>query len=418
MKRFLLNLILTTFFFFNIVIDAQWTQFAPGAYPFSYTWVESIVSDGTNLYTGTHSNGVFHSSDGGTTWTAISSGLPVASFVYTLAINQGKIFAGTTNNWGMYQTTDNGTSWTKIGFTGIEIYSYTKIGDNLFAGTSVGADISTDNGATWTAVAIDTKEQVKAFAVNGSKFFAGIRGGEWIAYSHYTYGVYLSTDNGVTWSWPTNTGFDKIIITLSAIGNNLFAGTSSGVYLSTDDGGIWTKVINGLTSTNITSAAVSGNNLFVGVSGGGVFLTTDNGTNWSAVNTGLTNLYVYSLAVVGSDLYAGTLASGLWKRSLSDMVTTVEDNKINQPSNFTLYQNYPNPFNPSTNIRFEVPTSGFVSLKVFDVLGREVAELLNEYKSVGNYDVNFDASKLTSGVYFYKLQTGNFSSTKKMVLTR
>jgi len=418
MKRFLLNLILIFFCFFPISAIAQWTQFAPGTYPFSYTWIESIVGDGTNIYTGTHSNGVFRSSDGGTTWTAISSGLPTGSFVYRLVIIGGKIIAGTTNFWGMYQTTDNGASWTKIGFTGIEIYSFAKIGENLFAGTSVGADISTDNGTTWTNVAIDTKEKVKALAVNGSKFFAGITGGEWIDYSHYTYGVYLSTDNGLTWSWPTNIGFNKVVITLSAVGNHLFAGTSSGVYLSTDDGGSWTAANNGLTNTNITSAVVSGNNLFVGTNGGGVFLTTDNGASWSAVNTGLTNLYVYSLAVIGNDLYAGAMMSGLWKRSLSDIVTAVEDDKINQPANFALHQNYPNPFNPTTTLSFAISHSSLVTLKLFDVLGKEIAVLVNENKSAGNYEINFDASNLSSGIYFYKLQAGNFSSTKKMVLTR
>ncbi|MEO8231692.1 MAG: T9SS type A sorting domain-containing protein [Ignavibacteriota bacterium] len=88
------------------------------------------------------------------------------------------------------------------------------------------------------------------------------------------------------------------------------------------------------------------------------------------------------------------------------------------PINFQLNQNYPNPFNPSTSINYAISSKQFVSLKVYDVLGDEVATLVNEEKPAGNYEVNFDASKLSSGVYFYKLQSGSFMQTRKMTLLR
>jgi hypothetical protein len=88
------------------------------------------------------------------------------------------------------------------------------------------------------------------------------------------------------------------------------------------------------------------------------------------------------------------------------------------PTQYSLGQNYPNPFNPSTTIKFQVPNSSFVNLKVYDVLGNEVATLVNEEKSAGSYEVNFDASQLSSGIYFYKLQAGTFLETKKMILIR
>jgi hypothetical protein len=87
------------------------------------------------------------------------------------------------------------------------------------------------------------------------------------------------------------------------------------------------------------------------------------------------------------------------------------------PSSFSLSQNYPNPFNPSTMIKYSIPTSEFVTLKVFDVLGTEVATLVNEEKPAGGYEVEFNG-KYSSGVYFYKLQVGSFVETKKMVLMR
>jgi hypothetical protein len=84
----------------------------------------------------------------------------------------------------------------------------------------------------------------------------------------------------------------------------------------------------------------------------------------------------------------------------------------------TLFANYPNPFNPSTKIRFVIPKSSFVSLKVYNVLGKEAATLVNEERPAGSYEVEFDALSLPSGVYFYQLRAGNYIETKKMILLR
>lgn len=88
------------------------------------------------------------------------------------------------------------------------------------------------------------------------------------------------------------------------------------------------------------------------------------------------------------------------------------------PVSYKLSQNYPNPFNPVTLINFAIPKTGFVSLKVYDLLGKEVSSLVNETKAAGNYNVMFDASNLSSGIYFYKLETSSFTDTKKMVIIK
>jgi hypothetical protein len=88
------------------------------------------------------------------------------------------------------------------------------------------------------------------------------------------------------------------------------------------------------------------------------------------------------------------------------------------PQEFVLFQNYPNPFNPVTIISYQIPVSGKVSLKVFNVLGREVAELVNEVQSAGKFNIIFDGSKFSSGVYFYQLRGGSFVETKKLVLLK
>jgi len=89
-----------------------------------------------------------------------------------------------------------------------------------------------------------------------------------------------------------------------------------------------------------------------------------------------------------------------------------------RPNSFSLRQNYPNPFNPSTRIAYELPKAGHVSLKVFDLLGREIATLVNEIQPVGSHSVTFNGSALASGIYFYRLQAGDFATTKKMVLLK
>jgi hypothetical protein len=88
------------------------------------------------------------------------------------------------------------------------------------------------------------------------------------------------------------------------------------------------------------------------------------------------------------------------------------------PKTFALEQNYPNPFNPSTTIRYQLPQSATVSLKIYDVLGREVQTLVNERQAAGQYSVPFNADGLASGVYFYRLQAGSFVQTKKMMLIK
>jgi len=119
------------------------------------------------------------------------------------------------------------------------------------------------------------------------------------------------------------------------------------------------------------------------------------------------------------------------------VITDVEDENLTeliQPTEFRLEQNYPNPFNPVTKIRFVIPNevrnlkdfssqvsrndNALVTLKVYDVLGKEVATLVNEEKPAGSYEVDFNASNLSSGVYFYQLKSGSFAQTNKMILLR
>lgn len=101
---------------------------------------------------------------------------------------------------------------------------------------------------------------------------------------------------------------------------------------------------------------------------------------------------------------------------LSPLTGVINQNTV--PEQYSLSQNYPNPFNPETRINYSIPKAGFVSIKIFDMLGRQVAGLVNDYKKAGNYITEFNASGLSSGVYYYKMVSGDFSDIKKMIVVK
>jgi hypothetical protein len=135
-----------------------------------------------------------------------------------------------------------------------------------------------------------------------------------------------------------------------------------------------------------------------------------NGTSSSA------HSYSYTDASISSGTYAYRLKqidnSGTYKYSSEAEVT------INVPTCYALEQNYPNPFNPSTVIGYQLPMSGSVTLKVYDVIGREVATLVNEQKDAGYYKATFNAAKFSSGVYFYRMSAGSYTSVKKLLVMK
>ena len=112
-----------------------------------------------------------------------------------------------------------------------------------------------------------------------------------------------------------------------------------------------------------------------------------------------------------------THGNGAYERKLLSQIPVGLDPVPPVVSSFKLEQNYPNPFNPSTTINWQLPVDTFVSLKIYDVLGNEVASLVNEEKNAGSYQTEFNASNLSSGTYFYRLESGNFIQTRKMILT-
>ncbi len=369
------------------------------------TYVTAFAVSGTNLFAGTYGDGVFLSTNNGTSW--INDGL---TNVFAFAVIDTKLFAAT-GGGGVFLSTNNGTSWNAVNNgipNGYGVQSFAVSGSNFFAAGS-GVFLSTNNGTSWTKVGT-INATVYALAVSGTNLFAGTNNG----------GVFLSTNNGTSWT-AVNTGLNNLTVRVLANSSTyIFAGTDGGVYRSSNNGTSWTAVNNGfrLELLPVTAFAVSGTNLFAGTCGGdAVFLSTNNGTSWNWESQGLTYNGVMSLVVSGTNLFAGTDLFGVWRRPLLEM-TSVERFSTDLPTHFSLDQNYPNPFNPTTTISFNLPSKSFVSLKVFDIMGREIATIVSEEMSAGSYSRQWNAANMSSGIYFYRLQACSFTETKKLILLR
>jgi hypothetical protein len=230
-------------------------------------------------------------------------------------------------------------------------------------------------------------------------------------------------------------------------GGYIVAGSKSPLYsdnsdiyiIKTNSSGdtLWTKTFGGIDHEEGHSVRQTndGGYIVAGISWDSNFnsdvylLKTDSLANtiWTKTFGGIRYYMRYSIQqtsgggyiVAGSKTSLGAGDSDVWLIKLAPESPTAIRSYDNQiPSNYSISQNYPNPFNPSTTIKYSVPKVSFVTIKIYDVLGSEVATLLNEEKPVGTYELSWSAANLSSGVYFYQLKAGSFVETKKMILLR
>ncbi len=369
------------------------------------------VSNSGIIYTGSSTGDVYKSIDNGANWT--SSNIGAAFNIADIAIgSNGYMFLSTSQN-GVYRSSNEGTTWQHLTMTtGIEARDLEIKSGTIFASTKDnGLAKSTDNGDTWVLTSGSIPESnVGAFTIteNGT-LLLGVKGSN---------GLYRSTDDGATWTL-TNFPTSYRVYSLTVASNNIFAGTGEyldGIYKSVDDGATWQKLSNSSTSYEYYSNGIltSDGKLLIGVLNTGIYGSTDMGNTWQLFNNGLTSLYGFDLAQAPNGIIYATSGDGVFKST----GTTDIGNESTDINSFQLEQNYPNPFNPSTTISYNLPAQQHVTLKVYDALGNIVATLVNEEQQAGVHSVNFDASRISSGVYFYRLETGIFSETKSMILVK
>jgi hypothetical protein len=203
-----------------------------------------------------------------------------------------------------------------------------------------------------------------------------------------------------------------------------------GVYISTNYGSNWRLIPEISGNIGILGlSSIGTQTIFISAWEYGVYVSTNGGLNWVSKNEGLMCLRVTAMYIFNNYVYLGMnpydYSREILRRPISEMVSVSENNSI-LPKDYKLFQNYPNPFNPVTTIKFDI-ANGFrkktfgnytVVLKVFDNMGREVQTLVNETLTQGSYEVTFNGSNLSSGIYYYKLETANYSQTKKMLLIK
>jgi photosystem II stability/assembly factor-like uncharacterized protein len=230
--------------------------------------------------------------------------------------------------------------------------------------------------------------------------------------------VYKTTNSGQSWIQQLNDGSMIGMFAISFANEQTgYATGSAGKMYSTTNGGVnWTNSANlgqsiwGMDFANaLTGIAVGG--------GGYTFMTTDGGVTWNAPPRRTFN-QLNAVHFNDDGNLAWTVGNLGLLLEYDNPLVSVTQTGINVPDKFILTQNYPNPFNPSTVINYQLPVSGFVTLRVYDMMGREVYELVNADQQAGSYSVSFNAAKLSSGVYYYKIQAGEFIETKKMLLVK
>jgi hypothetical protein len=387
-------------------LQAQWVQ----GFGAQVSQTNAIVALGSTLFAGTGS-GVYSSTDGGLRWTNATltssyvNSLIVKGEILIVAVWEGKN--------SVYLSTDHGSTWVGINNglpSNVYVQRLATDGEQIFAGTSAhGLFVTSDNGATWRQVSTTlTVSSVIAFGFNYATMFIATGGND---------GVLRSTDHGLTWS-AVNNGLPEFGISSFVIHDSSLLALSfyhGMIYKSSNNGETWTA-LNAL--PQVDEMVSSGKKLLAAAWGNGVVLSENGGLSFSPMNDGLSTLYVSTIALIGNYLFAGTESKGIWRRPLSEFVTSVPGTHDHVGSDFVLEQNYPNPFNSSSEIRYQISDIRYVRLVVYDLLGREVATLVDEAKPAGLYTVRFDGSALPSGVYLYRLRAGSFVETKRLTLLR
>ncbi len=303
----------------NLIHIASIFALAFGAIPNAYAqWVQTngpyggditaLAKSASTIFAATFENGIFTSTDDGSTWESMKSSLNIGAILpNAFFISGSNILAGIYVR-GLYISTDGGIDW-KADTNGISygpLYSVATINNNIFAALGIEVFRSNDNGISWIAVDSglpEDKPDIVALASVGTNLFAGTNGE----------GVFLSTNYGQSWTGVNNglVTFDLTGVNVSALGVNsttLFAGTySEGIFRSTDSGANWVHADSGLRANTINAFGVIGQYLFVATNSNGIFRSDDNGNFWTPVNQGLSSTAdVQTLLIDSNRIFAGT----------------------------------------------------------------------------------------------------------------
>ena len=389
----------------------------PGWYqqtlPVNNTITDIWFIDSLKGWTITERNGgdayILHTTDGGNNWNIQLQQVLLMSAIQFVDNKIGYV-VGSAPPGIVLKTTDGGINWFNVstleGYPILDLSFVNKdtgwicIGD-IFGG---GVFKTTNGGGTWVRQLNETYRPTKVFFINGDTGWASCNMDR----------LYRTTNGGINWNLQFT--FPQQINDICVL-NNVRGIVTSGVSSYTTDGGFnWVQSNDGGIKLSFGSDTVgwAGNNLIT------VIKTTNGGINWFRQLTNINNPSVSA----SDNLNAWAGGNGIVHTKDGGGITSINSNESIKLNSFILNQNYPNPFNPRTIINYELKIAGYVKLKVFDIQGKEIAELVNSKQGQGNYKVDFDGSGLSSGVYFYEIKIFDeksnnvFTDTKKMVLIR
>lgn len=413
---------------FISVLKSQWQEINQPT-----TWengtIDIIKVQGNQLYTVTNQAQVYTSNDQAYSWEMLADTLETFPYgVDLLFIKNNAVFITQSIGGGPYNYVcliDSG-SWQELPHQSSTLVSMVD-NDSLIFTLLNGISISSDMGENWS--------QIPDPPISGY-IQLNLATNEYLYISHGCE-LYRTGDLGVTWEDITGVldeeGFDSPyncggVMSMISYGDQLiismyWGGGMGKLFVSSDNGTTW-LIIDSLPQEHSISAMASKNNvLFIGTGStqSGVFYTTDL-IDWIDFSNGLES-YDFSVSqLVATDNYlyktGGTFNT--YQISLSDLGTQPEKKK---PTQFKIIQNYPNPFNPITNMRYDLPEATNVTISIYDIMGREVRNLINTnqnsgYKSVVWNGTNNNGEMVSGGMYFYTIKTNTFSQTRKMILLK
>jgi photosystem II stability/assembly factor-like uncharacterized protein len=385
---------------------------------------------------------LLHTTNGGNNWLAVnpepvdtifSWSDPAVSMSFVNALTGYVIRTkGNMSQWNgavVYKTSNGGINWNKLIIPDYDAGMMIQFTDENngwileFDADYTGGGIfkTTNGGISWNGI-YPPVGGFLFFANSNTGWLMPIIGGA-IATSD---SIRKTTNGGLNWTTPWGTNAQVIFncIHFSDVNNGWVVG-KGGIILHTTNGGTsWNYVTNaGITSTYTSKTVffLNANTGWIGTkdsTNGDVYIlyTNNGGSSWSVQtpNTGGGSIFNINFF----DALNGGLTAGNVILHTTNGGVKVNTISTEIPSKYSMNQNYPNPFNPSTNIKYQITNNGFVLLKILDALGREVETLVNEKQSPGTYEVTFDASKYPSGIYFYKIESGSYTETKRMIFVK